>query len=468
MKKLLVAAAVSCSFFIVGAYLLTTIKNSPKPAPELAVNAEPTVHDGIYEEAENCDEPLDPNADTNDIQLELLVSTKPFGPEEAFLAIEDGQTLHSILRPLGVSEQEIAMLSSSLRPHLRVTDLAAKDHYRFVVGERDGITRIHHLSIRKIDPNRIPIVYRASRENSQQVFRVAVIAPPVTETIERVDLTVGATLYQTFTQIPFGTDVMQRLMGIFSWQLRMPQDVLPGDEIQLLVVKRYIYDDFIGFGKIQTAIYRQKTRTLAGIFFTSKDKKIHGFFDENGKSLEKEFAVSPVYETTATSNQKWRMHPVRKIRMRHNGVDYRGAIGTEFFSIADGEVIEKRFDVNVGNMIRVLHKYGVHSEYFHADSLADNISVGSRVRRGQLLGTIGRTGRLCTGPHLHMGLYTMNGNKKKFIELSSLRSKLKPAPDVTSAYLAEFALHQKTLLAKLHQEKGAAGTAGVQVASPAP
>jgi murein DD-endopeptidase MepM/ murein hydrolase activator NlpD len=242
---------------------------------------------------------------------------------------------------------------------------------------------------------------------------------------------------------------MQRMMNVFAWQMRMPQDVLPGDQIDMLAVKRYIYDEFIGFGPIKSAIYRQKTRTLTGIFFQSKDNKIQGFFDENGKSIEKEFAISPVKETFATSNQKLRLHPVRKIRMRHNGVDYRGAVGTKFYSIADGEIIEKRFDINVGNMIRVLHKYGVHSEYFHADSLADNVHVGQRVKRGQFLGTIGRTGRLCTGPHLHMGLYTMHGDKKKFIELVSLRKMLKSAPDLIGTYAAEFIQHKQTMLARL-------------------
>jgi murein DD-endopeptidase MepM/ murein hydrolase activator NlpD len=271
----------------------------------------------------------------------------------------------------------------------------------------------------------------------------------VREESERISLTVNGTLYSTFNQIPFGTELMQRLMNVFSWHMRLPKEVLLGDRIDILAVKRYVYDEFIGYGKIETAIYRQKTRTLSAIFFQSKDKKYRGFFDEKGKSLEKEFAISPVYETFATSDQKWRLHPVRKIPMRHNGIDYRGTIGTEFFSIADGEVIEKRFDVNVGNMIRVLHKYGVHSEYFHADSLAENVTVGSRVKRGQLLGTIGRTGRLCTGPHLHMGLYTMHGEKKKFIELTSLRNTLKSAPDIGGTHAVEFMQHQKAMIGRL-------------------
>lgn len=233
----------------------------------------------------------------------------------------------------------------------------------------------------------------------------------------------------------------------------MPEEVAHNDQIELLVKKKFVDNEFIGYGNIESVYYRQQSRTLFAARFVSQDQKIMGFFDEAGVSLEREFLSSPVHEATATSDQKWRFHPVRKMRIRHNGIDYRGTIGTDFFSIADGEVIEKRFDKNVGNMIRVRHKYGVHSEYFHADSLSNQISVGSRVKRGQKLGAIGRTGRLCTGPHLHMGLYKMHGEKRKYIELSSLRNVLKPAQGISQSYMAEYKQHVSSLVALMQKHQ---------------
>jgi murein DD-endopeptidase MepM/ murein hydrolase activator NlpD len=343
-----------------------------------------------------------------------------------------------------------------LRPHLRPSELTPDDELRFFLGHVDGQAMVETLSIRKDDQNRIPIIYRATRVDkiaTESDFTVEVIEPQIEERLSSISLKVQGTLYQTFSKVPFGNELMQRLMGIFTWQMQMPRDVLPHDEIELLVIEKYVSGKLVGYGKIQSAFYRQPHQELFAIFFVSKDRSLQGFFDQNGKSLEREFSVSPVYETTATSNQKWRLHPIKKRRIRHNGTDYRGSIGTDFFSIADGVVIEKRFDRNVGNMIRVRHRYGVYSEYFHADRLESSLKISDRVKRGQKLGTIGRTGRLCTGPHLHLGIYRMEGNTKRFINVASMRKILKPAPDIDLDHLAEFNIHLKNQLAKMDAPK---------------
>lgn len=378
-------------------------------------------------------------------------------PEDQFLMIEDGQTLHSILRPLNISEQEIAMLGTALKPYLLPRDLAMGDLYQAVTkAVNPSESLVTQLIIKKLDPNRVPITYRVTRSGpnlTDAEFQVELLIPPVTEERALIELTVKGTLYQTFNELRYGNELMQRLIGIFPWHLRMPEDVADGDKIEIFAVKKYALGEFIGYGKIQSVYYRQAARTHFATFFVSQDQKIQGFFDEHGISLEKEFAYSPVFETTATSSQNARMHPIRKIRIAHNGIDYRGTIGTPFFSIADGEVIEKRYDKNVGNMIRIRHKYGVHSEYFHADSLEKNLDVGSRVKRGQKLGGIGRTGRLCTGPHLHMGLYKMIGERRSYIKLSSLAKIIKPAPNIDAAHRAEFDSHVKQLIAMMRTQQ---------------
>ena len=142
---------------------------------------------------------------------------------------------------------------------------------------------------------------------------------------------------------------------------------------------------------------------------------------------------------------------MRKVRIKHNGIDFRGAIGTPFFSIGDGVVTEKRYDKNVGHMIRIRHAHGIYSEYFHADSLEPSIREGSLVKRGQEIGKIGRTGRLCTGPHLHLGTYRLQGNKRKYLELTSQAKTLKWAPNLPEFYKKEFTLAQSGMLAKLKE-----------------
>jgi murein DD-endopeptidase MepM/ murein hydrolase activator NlpD len=445
--KIIFSAVLAIGLFVTGIYYLSVIKNNAAhiSAPSLVIDFEPSCNEEGYLDVGNSLDDTVVNSTEN----------KPY-PDGEFIAIEDGQTLHSIFRSKKVSEHEIARLGLALKPYLLARDLAPGDNYWFDLIEAESANLVDTFVIKKLDSNRVPILYtikRTTQEVNEPDFSVEIKHPEVKEEAAFITLEVKGTLYQTFNQIPFGPELMQRLMNVFAWQLRMPEEVSQGDQIELLVKKKYVHDEFIGYGAINSIYYRQKTRTFFAAFFVSKDQKITGFFDEQGKSLEKEFAYSPVHESTATSDQKWRFHPVRKMRIRHNGIDYRGTIGTDFFSIADGEVVEKRFDKNVGNMVRVKHKYGVYSEYFHADTLNDKMSVGSMVKRGQKLGTIGRTGKLCTGPHLHMGLYRLQNEKRKFIELSSLRKTLKPAPSISQPYMAEFKQHVTSLIALMEQHQ---------------
>ena len=72
-------------------------------------------------------------------------------------------------------------------------------------------------------------------------------------------------------------------------------------------------------------------------------------------------------------------------------------------SALDGTVVFSGFDPNFGNVIQVQHKNGFLSIYKHNDLLLKE--VGDRVVAGEVIATIGNTGKLSTGPHLHFELW---------------------------------------------------------------
>ena len=88
----------------------------------------------------------------------------------------------------------------------------------------------------------------------------------------------------------------------------------------------------------------------------------------------------------------------------HNGVDVAAATGTPFVAPADGVVVLAAVDETFtleGHLLIVDHGMGLSSAFLHCASLA--VREGDVVRQGQVLGTIGATGRT-TGPHLHWGM----------------------------------------------------------------
>ena len=87
-----------------------------------------------------------------------------------------------------------------------------------------------------------------------------------------------------------------------------------------------------------------------------------------------------------------------KLTTRHLGVDFRGAIGDPVRAANRGVVaLVDRFFL-AGNVVYIDHGGGVVTSYFHLSKTL--VAVGDTVKRGQVIGLVGNTGRV-TGPHLH-------------------------------------------------------------------
>ena len=99
------------------------------------------------------------------------------------------------------------------------------------------------------------------------------------------------------------------------------------------------------------------------------------------------------------SGYGWRIDPFTKKRRRHFGMDFSAVRGTPVYATGNG--IIKRADnraAGFGKHIRVDHGFGYVSIYAHLDKY--NVKRGQKVKRGEIIGFVGNTGR-SVAPHLH-------------------------------------------------------------------
>ena len=106
----------------------------------------------------------------------------------------------------------------------------------------------------------------------------------------------------------------------------------------------------------------------------------------------------PVGGVTMSSSYGMRTHPVLGGRRSHNGVDLAGPTGTPVYATADGVVGKAEWFSSYGNYIQIEHGGEMETRYAHLSGY--NVTAGQRVRKGDLIGFVGSTGR-STGPHLH-------------------------------------------------------------------
>lgn len=99
-----------------------------------------------------------------------------------------------------------------------------------------------------------------------------------------------------------------------------------------------------------------------------------------------------------TSSYGTRRDPITGSRARHNGVDIGALPGRPVVAAADGVITRAGRISGLGKAVYVSHGYGTVTRYGHLSKFV--VEPGQRVRRGEIVGYVGNTGRT-TGYHLH-------------------------------------------------------------------
>ncbi len=131
------------------------------------------------------------------------------------------------------------------------------------------------------------------------------------------------------------------------------------------------------------------------------------------KRKEEMLASMPAIQPVSNEDLKWltsgygfRIDPILRTRRMHTGVDYSLPIGSPIYATGDGVIslIETTFG-GYGKQIEIDHGFGFKTKYAHLHEF--NVRKGQRVKRGELIGYSGNTGK-SSGPHLHYEVMVNN------------------------------------------------------------
>lgn len=104
----------------------------------------------------------------------------------------------------------------------------------------------------------------------------------------------------------------------------------------------------------------------------------------------------------------WRIDPIYKTRAMHTGMDFPSETGTPVYATGDGKVINVESNYwGYGNIVLIDHGFGYQTLYAHLSAF--KTKIGQVVKRGEVIGLVGSTGK-STAPHLHYEVLR-NGEK---------------------------------------------------------
>ncbi len=240
-------------------------------------------------------------------------------------------------------------------------------------------------------------------------------------------LAAGSTLNQSLLDAGLPQSITQVVNGILLCRVSFRTDARVNDNFYVILQEEYFNDSIVS----------EKTKVL----YTSYDGTRSGFheayryqdndplstynahYTPSGEALVHSGLRYPVDRIHISSSYGMRVHPVTGMRRMHSGVDYAGPVGAPVYAVASGKVVQSGYDKFSGNKVAIRHSDGSKTYYLHLNNKL--VSVGQQVRSRQLIGKMGKTGRV-TGPHLHFGVKKPNGKwmnplKKRMIATPKLK-----------------------------------------------
>lgn len=192
---------------------------------------------------------------------------------------------------------------------------------------------------------------------------------------------------------------IMQMVEIFRWDVDFAMDVQPNDTFKMVYEGFYKGEQLVRTGRLLGVEFKGRS-THQALYFEDSDNE-GAYYTARGKQLEKQFLRNPVDTVRITShfNPK-RKHPVLNTIKAHKGVDYGAPIGTPIKATADGTVKTSGRRGSYGFAVELQHGKRYTTLYAHMSKIHKNTTAGKRVKQGQIIGYVGKTGRV-TGAHLH-------------------------------------------------------------------
>lgn len=192
------------------------------------------------------------------------------------------------------------------------------------------------------------------------------------------------------TDLTYQTDSLVRILYNTNRYLDNIRMVLKGDIENNEINRDSLLDQFkLDPSTIDLTPIKQDSLLRAEVALEDK----YNLFERNTNKTE--IVLFPPVSGTVTQ--------VYDAKKKHYAVDVAAAMQTPVKATADGMVIFAEWTADTGHVIILEHKDGLLSVYKHNGSL--NKGQGDIVRSGEVIASVGNTGELTTGPHLHFELW---------------------------------------------------------------
>ena len=361
---------------------------------------------------------------SDEIVFSRAITTKISRTVTEKITIEKGQTLGKILSSYGLSYQNInKILKAASSRKIDLTQLKPGQIFevQYVKGEAESKT-LKYLAANINYKAKLKII----KNQKTNEFEASII--PISLIKEFISF--GGKIKNSLmvSAIHAGVPISNLIeaTNACSYEVDFQRDIRDGDSFKVLLEKFTSKEDGATFfGK--TVYFSLKLNNRKYKIYRFKPKKgQEEFFTGANQSAKRGLLKTPVPIVRITSRFGRRKHPILGYSLMHKGVDFGAPIGTSIYSAGDGTVLQVGRNKGLGNFVKIKHNSKLITVYGHISRFAKKLKKGLRVKQGQIIAFVGKTGR-ATGPHLHYEIRVrgrhVNPLKFKLPSMKILRGK---------------------------------------------
>jgi murein DD-endopeptidase MepM/ murein hydrolase activator NlpD len=345
--------------------------------------------------------------------------------------INKGDTIQKILRKYKVQNSEIQTVINQYKKFGKPNQLLVGQKIDIIIKKEPAtkknsiikfsvpITKSTTIEITKNEENKI-----ISKKIITKLYKKKILSENI----------IKNNLYSSAIEARVNPDTIIEFARIFGFEIDFQRDIRKNDYFKIIYEKYFDENgEFIKSGSILYAHMSVNGREIS--LYKFGNDKDYGYFDINGKSVEKALMKTPINGARLSSSFGMRKHPILGFTKLHTGTDFAAKEGTPILASGSGTITRAKWCGGGGNCIKIKHNSTYQTIYAHMKSFAKGIKIGKKVKQGQIIGYVGSTG-MSTGPHLH---YEVIVNNKK---VNSQKLKLPSGKILKSEERQLFEIHR--------------------------
>ncbi len=365
------------------------------------------------------------------------------------VTVKSGDSLALIFSRLGLSPRSLYNLMSLGKEVSNLKKIQPGQILNFQIADNELLGLEYEMSLTN--------TLKISKEENKFISEIKQIE--LEKVVKNTSAIINDSLFLSGKRAGLTDNLIMQLVDIYAWDIDFALNIREGDSFTVIYEEQYKDGIKVSDGPIIAAEFVNRNKPLRSVRYTHEDGRID-YYADNGDAMRKAFLRTPVEFARISSRFNLnRKHPILNKIRAHRGVDYAASTGTPIKATGDGTVAFSGTKGGYGRTVILKHGGKYSTVYAHLHKYAKGVRSGSKVKQGQIIGYVGKSG-LATGPHLHYE-FRING-----VHRNPLTVALPKVESISKDALSEFKIKINPMIVELDRLTGKSALAVQQQDSP--